>query len=199
MPTDLSDHVAQNFPISLEDTYSFLREIINAVSWLEQMSIIHADVRPPNILIDGCGHVKLCDFDNATFIGKYIQVGNEPYYEEFDPGDFGIAGPESEQGAIGCCAYFICTGKEPENRHHATEDIGVFGTIIRKCWAGQYPSIKDLGEDMFLAMSEERPGFCQPNECQIHVMDVDHYNACLLECRQYLSINGVMAFVLDTD
>lgn len=59
--------------------------------------------------------------------------------------------------------------------------------------------MKDLGGGMYSAMGKERHGICQPNECQVQVMDIDHYNACLLECRQYLSINGVMAFVPEAE
>lgn len=32
---DLLDHVINNFPISLHATYCFLRELIDAISWLE--------------------------------------------------------------------------------------------------------------------------------------------------------------------
>lgn len=46
------------------------------------------------------------DFDNTCSFGQYIQAANVPYYEQSEDGSFGIAGARSEQGAIGCCAYF---------------------------------------------------------------------------------------------
>lgn len=98
---DLFDQVTKNFPMGVCVTYCILHEIINAVSWRERMGILHRDLRPPNILTD-------CD--NVCMIGQHIQAGNTPYYEQSETGSFGIAGPESEQGAIGCCAYFLSTG-----------------------------------------------------------------------------------------
>ena len=118
--------------------FCILREIINVVSWLERIGILHGDLRPPNILIDWDGHVKLCDFDNVCMIWQHIHVGNTLYYEQSEPGSFGFAGPESEQVAIVCCAYFISTGTEPQNKYHGTSQILVFGAIIRKCWDGRY-------------------------------------------------------------
>lgn len=135
---DLFDHVTKNFRMGVFVIYCILREIINVVSWLEQISILHDDVRPPKILIDRDGHVKLCDFDNVYMIGQHIHVGNTLYYEQSEPGSFGFAGPESEQGAIDCCTYFISTGTEPQNRYHGTSQILVFGSIIRKSWDGLY-------------------------------------------------------------
>lgn len=152
---DLFDYVTSNSPIGECTTYHFMHEILNAVAWLGQMGLLHGDLRPPNILVNAGGHIKLCDFDNVCLFGRYIQVGNSPYYEESDTGSFEIAGPASEQGAIGCCVYFMSTGREPEDRSHDTTEIPVFGAIIRKCWDTQYPSIIELGEDMVASLKQQ--------------------------------------------
>ncbi len=196
---DLVDYVTGNFPVPLCTTYRFLRDIVNAVSWLGQMAILHGDVRPPNVLIDGKGHVKLCDFDNACSFGQYIQVGNAPYYEQSDTGSFGIAGPESEQGAIGCCAYFMSTGTEPQDRSHSTSQIPVFGAIIRKCWDGRYPSIAELGKDMIAGIDQQECQVCQAICEQGSLMTIEHYQKRVAECRKYLSLNGLVAEETSSD
>lgn len=188
---DLSDHVIKNFPIGISTTYRFLREIICAVSWLGQIGILHGDVRPPNILISREGHVKLCDFDNSCLFGQYIQVGNDPYYEQSESGGFGIAGAKSEQGAIGCCAYFISTGTEPENRSHAILHIPVFGPIIHKCWGGQYESIEDLGADLLASMDGLESEIWRPDENQDGLINIERYEERVAECRKYLSLNNL--------
>lgn len=190
-PEDLFDHVTKNFPIGTCATYRFLREIIYAVSWLEQMGILHGDVRPPNILISREGHVKLCDFDNTCSFGQQIQVGNAPYYEQSESGSFGIAGAKSEQGAIGCCAYFISTGTEPENRSHAIFQIPLFGAIVHKCWGGQYGSVEELGEDLLASMNGRESEIGRPNENQESLMNIEHYEERVAECRKYLSLNNL--------
>lgn len=73
--------------------------------------------------------------------------------EQSEPGSFGFAGPESEQGAIDCCAYFISTGTEPQNRYHGTSQILVFGSIIRRSWDGLYWSVMGLDKDLFAYMN----------------------------------------------
>lgn len=86
----MPDHVTKNFRIGVFVIYCILREIINVVSWLEQISILHGDLRPPKILIDRDRHVKLCDFDNVYMIGQHIHAGNTLYYEQSEPGSFGF-------------------------------------------------------------------------------------------------------------
>ena len=84
-----------------------------------------------------------------------MQAGNAPYYELSDTGSFGIAGPQSEQGAIDCCAYFMSTGREAQHRSHNTTEIQVFDAIIRKCGDGRYPPIVELREDMVASMNQQ--------------------------------------------
>ncbi|MCJ1249936.1 hypothetical protein MMC30_007162 [Trapelia coarctata] len=196
---DLSDYVTRNSPIGTCTTYRFLREIIYAVSWLEQMGILHGDVRPPNILIDRQGHIKLCDFDNVCSFGHYIQVGNSPYYERSDTGSFGIAGAGSEQGAIGCCAYFISTGSEPQSRLHATSHIPVFGAFIQKCWNGQYQPVTELGDDLLAGINQQEPAFCQTVSDRGSLMTIDDYQDRVAECKDYLSFNGLAIHTTQAD
>lgn len=110
--------MTKNFSIGLLLTYRFLPEIINAV--------LHGDLRPPNILIDRDGHVSLCDFDDICMIGQHIHVGNNSYCEQSETGSFSIAEAGSEQGAIGCCAFFISTGTEPQNIYQAASQSRIW-------------------------------------------------------------------------
>ncbi|KAL8830707.1 MAG: hypothetical protein Q9170_005614 [Blastenia crenularia] len=188
---DLYYHVTEKDPIKLHEIYLFLRELVDAISWLEQLGIVHADVRPPNILLSRDGHVKLCDFDNSCFFGQYIQAGNEPYYQQLDDFSYGIAGPTSEQGAIGCCAYFMCTSIEPEDRLHATDQFPVFGAIIRRCWDGEYQSVQDISRDICSVMKDEQIDGCRMPGNQKRLMSDEDYEMRVAECKHYLSLNGL--------
>ncbi|KAF2785473.1 hypothetical protein K505DRAFT_330977 [Melanomma pulvis-pyrius CBS 109.77] len=70
--------VVANVP-SLETSFSWMRELTSAAAWLESIGLVHGDIRPPNILIDAEGHVKLCDFDRAVGIGERLDAGTEPF------------------------------------------------------------------------------------------------------------------------
>lgn len=44
----------------------FLEQVISALQFLEEMELVHQDVKPDNILIDEDGLLKLCDNDNCA-------------------------------------------------------------------------------------------------------------------------------------
>uniref|UniRef100_A0A1B0EWQ0 non-specific serine/threonine protein kinase n=1 Tax=Lutzomyia longipalpis TaxID=7200 RepID=A0A1B0EWQ0_LUTLO len=48
----------------------YLAELTLALNALHTMGYVHRDVKPENILVDRCGHLKLADFGNAALINK---------------------------------------------------------------------------------------------------------------------------------
>ena len=51
--------------LSEADALFYTKELILAVEYLGRVEIVHRDIKPENILIDGQGHIKLCDFSIA--------------------------------------------------------------------------------------------------------------------------------------
>ena len=65
---------------------------VKALNYLkEKLKIIHRDVKPSNILLDGSGNIKLCDFGISgqlvDSIAKTRDAGCRPYMapEKIDP------------------------------------------------------------------------------------------------------------------
>ena len=196
---DMYGHVTRNHPLSQHSIYTFLDGIMNAVCWLERLGIIHGDLRPPNILIGYKGQVKLCDFDNICRLGDYIQVGNDPYYEEKEPGDFGVADGRSEQAAIGCCAYFMSTGTEPEDRSYDTSHLSMLGVIIHKSWKKEYSSIKAMSEELMATISQETPAVSHSIQNVQEDISTARHEELVIQCRQYLSLNDLPSHPPRTD
>lgn len=48
----------------------YLAELTLALNALHNMGYVHRDVKPENILLDRCGHLKLADFGNAAMLNK---------------------------------------------------------------------------------------------------------------------------------
>jgi len=44
----------------------YLAELVLSIHSLHLMGYVHRDVKPDNILIDRCGHLKLADFGSAA-------------------------------------------------------------------------------------------------------------------------------------
>lgn len=59
-------------------------ELCAAVAWLEALGLVHADLRPPNVLLDGRDHLKLADFDCAARVGERSR-GNAPPWARLYP------------------------------------------------------------------------------------------------------------------
>ena len=48
-----------------KDVRRFSKQIVNAVAYLHGKNIIHCDLKPQNILIDGFWNAKVADFGSA--------------------------------------------------------------------------------------------------------------------------------------
>ncbi|PVH91296.1 hypothetical protein DM02DRAFT_678158 [Periconia macrospinosa] len=153
---------------SPERTLWWMRELTSAAAWLERIGLVHGDIRPPNILIDAEGHIKLCDFDRVVKIGERLDAGTEPFARLLgdeggrDRGTYGKAGPRTEQFAIGSVFYSMTRGYDLyENQWFGLDHDRIVmdmlqrrefpavtrsheDTIISKCWNGDFVTIQEL-------------------------------------------------------
>src|SRR6266487_7052426 len=100
-------------PLLVEEAVTILLQIGEALQYAHQKNIIHRDLKPENILFSDKNDVLLADFGLATMLAtaslKYISNAGTPRY--MSPEQFrGIVSKESDQYALGCIAYELCTG-----------------------------------------------------------------------------------------
>lgn len=122
----------------IEDKLFLFRIIVYSFLPLEKADIIHADVKPENILLKNTGKqyvAKLIDFESAFHIDtppeKGCIVGTEPYYSPE------LAEYNAENNAVGAS---VLTTKS---------DIFSLGIILYEFLTGEYPVSKEYGKYAF--------------------------------------------------
>ncbi|KAL4946984.1 kinase-like domain-containing protein [Aspergillus filifer] len=160
-------------PLSLR--LRWMNDLAQAAAFLESIGLVHGDLRPENVLLDG-DQIKLIDFDNTVEIGTAEVMCTEPYGRNLsedeadlgEPGTPGILGARTEQFALGGLYYFINYGfemysdrllAENEDDHDdkvvellqaktfpaLNRDLAI-DTVILMCWHNMYNTIAELAK-----------------------------------------------------
>jgi serine/threonine protein kinase len=144
-------------PVDGSTMQRWIKQLVSAEAYLEELGYVHGDLRPANILLTSTDHLKLCDFDATVRHGERLRTATPGFSQVTDLKTFRpcIASCGSKQLAIGSCIFTIRTGTEPlqdaryqvERFFHddfpSTDDV-VFGKIIQNCWRKRYSSIGEL-------------------------------------------------------
>ncbi|CAG4932824.1 unnamed protein product [Colias eurytheme] len=79
---DLASFLSRcSHPLSERDAAFYVAEVAHALKALHGMGFVHRDVKPANILIDRCGHIKLGDFGSCARLseGGCVSGGTADY------------------------------------------------------------------------------------------------------------------------
>ena len=119
--------------LPLKETMALLRQVGEALQFAHAQQIVHANLKPENILLQNDGKVLLADFllpslvkseRAARILSTFAALYMAP--EQFQ----GITTPLSDQYALACLAYELLTGQPPFEaddfmslaRKHATQE-----------------------------------------------------------------------------
>lgn len=105
--------VIERGPLSIEDCWRLLRQILNALVHIHNLGIVHRDLKPSNILMSG-PDVKIGDFGLATTLetipaqgaGTASMVSSGILQPHFDSsGRAFVEGSEDMTGEVGTALY----------------------------------------------------------------------------------------------
>jgi serine/threonine protein kinase len=112
---DLASFINQHGPADEATCKATLGKITSALTYAHKRGILHCDIKPANILVDGSGRVAVTDFGLCKLIGdtdgSTVVVGTPPYMppEQFQSG--ARLGPAADWYSLGCTAYEMFVGQ----------------------------------------------------------------------------------------
>ncbi len=115
---------ASQYNLSREHRLDLFRQVCEAVAYGHRQGVVHRDLKPRNILVDGHGHLKIIDFGVARGTAAGVPmtaltdagqlIGTLQY---MSPEQFGLdssnVGPRSDVYAMGLLLYEILAGAPP--------------------------------------------------------------------------------------
>ena len=114
---NLVELISEEGPLPEEKAKKMFGQVVSAIRYCHSLDIVHRDIKPQNILIDGEGNVKLIDFGLAvkcrpgTLLSRHCGTRgfNAPELVLQQPYD----GKSSDVWSLGVLLYFITTGYFP--------------------------------------------------------------------------------------
>jgi serine/threonine protein kinase len=74
METDLAQIIKSNQPLSEEHIQFFLYQLLRGLKYIHSAGILHRDLKPRNLLVNGNCDLKICDFGLARADIPYLQT-----------------------------------------------------------------------------------------------------------------------------
>ena len=117
----LRDRLSREVPLPVEDALQIAREVAEALGYAHARGVIHRDVKPENILLEG-GHAVVADFGIAKAVSSLdgghltqtgLAVGTPAYMSPEQVLADGTLDGRSDLYSLGCVLFEMLSGEPP--------------------------------------------------------------------------------------
>src|SRR5258708_18811105 len=111
-------------PLPLEVALGYAKQAAAGLAAAHAAGVVHRDVKPGNLVLDGDGTLKVVDFGIASLAGASTSLTasggtlGTPAYLSPEPAAGRPAEPRSDLYALGCVLYALLTGSPPFTGDH---------------------------------------------------------------------------------
>lgn len=142
---NLQDQLKKNaLSVEPKQAVRFIREIARVMDEVHQQGVVHADLKPGNI-IGSLERFKIADFGLARFTEEIgfdeSQVAGTPAYMSPEQANGEGATPLSDVYSLGVILFELLAGERPFQADSIEE-------ILRKVRAGEKPRLSDLNQNL---------------------------------------------------
>ena len=137
----LKDYIHTHGALSAEHAVSIMQQLVSAISHAHHNGIVHRDIKPQNVLMNGEDDVKITDFGiamalNSTAHTKTNSVIGTVHYLSPEQARGGMATKRSDIYSLGIVFYELLTGELPFSAETAV-------AIALKHLQEETPSVRD--------------------------------------------------------
>lgn len=116
--------------LSVEDAVRIVREICNALIDAHGAGVLHCDLKPDNVLLDGQMHARLCDFGQARMSHEHSPALGTLYYMAPEQADLdALPDAKWDVYAVGALFYHLLTGSPPHRTEATQRQLESAGTL----------------------------------------------------------------------
>jgi serine/threonine protein kinase len=134
-------------PMHRPHAWAIIRQIAAGLEHAHSRDVVHADLKPQNIMITDSGEVRLLDFGSSSIFSKQASSGREHgsrsatvAYSSCEILEGRAADRRDDLYSLACISYELLTGTHPFLRRRANEarDLGIIATrpsgLSRRQW-----------------------------------------------------------------
>ncbi|MCQ2515179.1 MAG: serine/threonine protein kinase [Ruminococcus sp.] len=148
----LEEYVMENGSLDDETVKSIVTQLCSGLSEIHKTGLVHRDINPTNVMIDGYGRVKIIDFgiirQNKANKSKDTRVLGTQGYAAPEQFGFSQTNARADIYAVGVLINYLKTGALPNER----KAEGFFKRIVEKCTrideTNRYASVDELVKDI---------------------------------------------------